>query len=92
MQALRSNMPLLDKEVVESTQYIWQPQLGHRVLDIVDSTGKKFVWTIQSFNFQGQIITGETANGEGRSEPKIFIIDGMKNKQPEKEPGKSKTD
>lgn len=28
MQALRSNLPLLAKDVVGTTQYIWQPQLG----------------------------------------------------------------
>ncbi|NOT50409.1 MAG: hypothetical protein HOP10_03925 [Chitinophagaceae bacterium] len=28
MQALRSNQPLLAKDVVGTTQYIWQPQLG----------------------------------------------------------------
>jgi hypothetical protein len=87
MQALRSNMPLLDKEVLGATQYIWQPQLS-----FIDSTHKKFIWTIQSFDYQGQIITGETANGEGRSEARIFIIDGMKNKRPEKESGKREPD
>ncbi len=28
MQALRSNLPLLAKNIVGTTQYIWQPQLG----------------------------------------------------------------
>lgn len=28
MQALRSNQPLLDKEIFSATQYIWQPQLS----------------------------------------------------------------
>jgi hypothetical protein len=28
MQALRSNMPLLTKEIIGTTQFIWQPQLG----------------------------------------------------------------
>lgn len=28
MQALRSNQPLLAKDVIGTTQYIWQPQLG----------------------------------------------------------------
>jgi hypothetical protein len=28
MQALRSNQPLLAKDIVGTTQYIWQPQLG----------------------------------------------------------------
>ena len=69
MQALRSNRPLLDQEVVNTTQYIWRPQLG-----FADSTNRKFVWTIQSFDFLGQIITGDVPNGEGRSEPKVFVI------------------
>ena len=70
MQALRANQPLLDKEVLSTTQYIWQPQLGS------DTGGpKKFVWTIQSFNFNGELITGDVPNGEGRSEAKTFTID-----------------
>jgi hypothetical protein len=28
MQALRSNQPLLTKEIIGTTQFIWQPQLG----------------------------------------------------------------
>ncbi len=28
MQALRSNEPLLEKDIIGTTQYIWQPQLG----------------------------------------------------------------
>jgi len=28
MQALRSNQPLLSKDIIGTTQYIWQPQLG----------------------------------------------------------------
>lgn len=69
MQALRSNQPLLDKEVIGRTQYIWQPQLG-----FADTANKKFVWTIQSFEFQGPAITGEVPNGEGKSEAKTFTI------------------
>ncbi len=69
MQALRSNQPLLDKEVVGTTQFIWEPQLS-----FADGKDKKFVWTIQSFDFQGQVITGEVPNGEGRSEAKVFVI------------------
>lgn len=69
MQALRSNQPLLDKEVLGTTQFIWQPQLG-----FADTASKKFVWTIQSFDFKGDIINGEVPNGEGRSEAKTFTI------------------
>ena len=70
MQALRANQPLLDKEVLGTTQYIWQPQLGSDA-----GAPKKFVWTIQSFNFNGEVITGDVPNGEGRSEAKTFTID-----------------
>lgn len=68
IQALRSNQPLLDKEVVGLTQYIWQPQLN-----FIEGN-KKFVWTIQSFDFQRQLITGDVPNGEGRSEAKTFTV------------------
>lgn len=77
LQALRGNQPLLDKAVTNATQYIWQPQLG-----FADSIPKKFVWTIQTFDALDQIITGETPNGEGRSEPKTFIVSRtIKNKE-----------
>lgn len=69
MQAMRSNQPLLDKEVLNSTQFIWQPQLS-----FADGKDKKFVWTIQSFDFKNELITGEVANGEGRSEVKTFTV------------------
>jgi hypothetical protein len=69
MQAMRSNQPLLDKEVLNSTQFIWQPQLS-----FADGKDKKFVWTIQTFNFKNELITGEVANGEGRSEVKTFTV------------------
>ena len=69
MQALRSNQPLIDKEVLGLTQFIWQPQLS-----FIEGENKKFIWTIQSFDFHQQLITGETANNEGRSEAKTFTI------------------
>ena len=69
MQALRSNQPLLDQEVVGTTQYIWRPQLS-----FVRDSINKFVWTIQSFDNKNAIITGEVPNGEGRSEPKTFNV------------------
>lgn len=31
MQALRSNQPLLNKDVIKTTQYIWQPQIAMKV-------------------------------------------------------------
>lgn len=72
MQALRSNQPLLDKEVPGLTQFIWQPQLS-----FIEAGDKKFVWTIQSFDFQRQLITGDVANGEARSEAKTFTISSI---------------
>ena len=69
MQALRSNQPLLNQEVIGTTQYIWRPQLS-----FVNDSINKFVWTVQSFDFNGQIITGEVPNGEGRSEAKTFTV------------------
>src|SRR5437868_5797677 len=73
MQALRSNQPLLDKEILATTQYNWQPQLG------ADNQDRTFVWTVQSYSFQGELITGEVPNGEGRSEAKTFRITGASN-------------
>lgn len=69
MQALRSNQPLLNQEVIGTTQYIWRPQLS-----FVKDSINKFVWTIQSFDNKNEIITGEVPNGEGRSEPKTFTV------------------
>lgn len=69
MQALRSNQPLLDREVIGTTQYIWRPQLS-----FVRDSVNKFVWTIQSFDNKNAIIAGEVPNGEGRSEPKTFNV------------------
>jgi hypothetical protein len=69
MQALRGNQPLLDKTVTDLTQYIWNPQLP-----FIDSLPTRFVWSIQCFDFQNHIITGEVPNGEGRSEAKTFMV------------------
>lgn len=69
MQALRSNQPLLDQEVIGTTQYIWRPMLS-----FATGTDNKFIWTVQSFDNKNEIITGEVPNGEGRSEAKIFTV------------------
>lgn len=69
MQALRSNQPLLNQEVIGTTQYIWRPMLG-----FATGNDSKFIWTIQSFDNKNEIITGEVPNGEGRSEAKIFTV------------------
>ena len=86
VQALRSNQPLLDKEILAATQYIWQPQLSF--LTSTDSTTKKaptFIWTIQSLDKDKKPVTQTDGNGEGRSEPLIFFVDSNKNNPPQKE-------
>jgi hypothetical protein len=69
LQAFRSNQPLLNQEVIGTTQYVWRPQLGFN-----NAQTNKFVWTIQSLDSNDEIITGELPNGEGRSEPQAFTI------------------
>lgn len=69
MQALRSNQPLLNQEVTGTTQYIWRPGLS-----FADEKEHRFVWTIQTYDYNGQLITGETGNGEGRSEAGVFTV------------------
>lgn len=90
VQALRSNQPLLDKEVKGMTQYIWQPQLSFIDVpeDKEDKTPetktqnnnaatpglKRFIWTIQSLDALGNPVNQTDGNGESRSEPIIFMI------------------
>jgi hypothetical protein len=96
MQALRSNQPILDKEVFGSTQYIWQPQgiLGFAKEEIVDSAtqkkgwnglvkGKQFIWSIQSLDASGVPVAID-GNYEGRSEPVIFTISNKGQQNAEK--------
>jgi hypothetical protein len=97
MQALRSNQPILDKEVVGTTQYIWQPQgiLGFAKEETVDSAsqkkvgvgkaiaGKQFIWSIQSLDASGNPLAVD-GNYEGRSEPVIFIISNKGQQNAEK--------
>ncbi len=77
VQALRSNQPLLDKEILSATQYIWRPQLS---LINDDSSKLKFIWTIQTLDKAGNPVTQTDGNGEGRSEPIIFFVNPGKNK------------
>ena len=77
VQALRSNQPLLDKERLSATQYIWRPQLS---LINDDSSKLKFIWTIQTLDKAGNPVTQTDGNGEGRSEPIIFFVNPGKNK------------
>ena len=69
VQAMRSNQPLLDKEVIGTTQFIWRPQL-----DLKLDSSRKFIWSIQALDGQGQPLSSDNATGEARSEPKSFMI------------------
>lgn len=77
MQAVRSNMPILNQDVVGVTQYIWMPQ-GILNQNPSDENGivqpKKLVWTIQSFENQEQVFSDGSLNGDGVSEPVWFTI------------------
>lgn len=75
VQALRSNPPLLDKEIFAATQYIWQPQLSF----LNENNSKRtFIWAIQSLDKNHNPVTQTDGNGEGRSEPVVFFIDSLK--------------
>ncbi|HAO47240.1 MAG TPA: hypothetical protein PLZ45_03175 [Ferruginibacter sp.] len=79
VQALRSNQPLLDKEILAATQYIWQPQLAFAPADS-NATRKypTFIWTIQSLDKNHNPVTQTDGNGEARSEPLIFFVGSTK--------------
>lgn len=74
VQALRSNQPLLDKEVKGTTQLIWQPQLSFIPINDNNSPNK-YIWTIQTLDNNGNPITQTDGSGEARSEPIIFFVD-----------------
>lgn len=85
VQALRSNQPLLDKNIIGTTQFIWQPQLSmmpytgeeNKPTDSLHKNkvpGKKFIWTIQTLDNQGQPLNPTDGNGESLSEPKVFFV------------------
>lgn len=78
VQAMRSNQPVLDREILAATQFIWQPQLAFEAAD--SETGKlpKFVWTIQSLDKDHNPVTQTDGSGEGRSEPVLFYVDTQK--------------
>ena len=95
VQALRSNQPVLDKEVVAATQYIWQPQLPFMPYDNDSATTKlpTFIWTIQTLDKPGGLPVTQTdgnGNGEGRSEPILFFVDPDKTKNKSTKPPKGK--
>jgi len=92
VQALRSNQPLLDKNIVGTTQFIWQPQISmmpysNEENKFADSTkkdkmsGKKFIWTIQTLDNLGQPLNQTDGNGESMSEPKVFYVAEKRIKQ-----------
>ena len=85
VQALRSNQPVLDKEILAATQYIWQPQLAFMPYDNETKKLPTFVWTIQSLDKAGLPVTQTDGSGEGISEPVIFFVNSDKNKKPAKE-------
>jgi len=85
VQALRSNQPLLDKEILAATQYIWQPQLTFMPYDNETKKLPTFIWTIQSLDKDNKPVTQTDGNGEGRSEPIIFFINPDKDRKPKKE-------
>jgi len=84
VQALRSNQPLLDKEIQGATQFIWQPQLPFLPYDNETKKLPTFIWTIQSLDIDHNPVTRTDGNGEGRSEPLIFFVNPDKNKKPGK--------
>lgn len=85
VQALRSNQPLLDKEILAATQFIWQPQLPFLPYDGETKKLPTFIWTIQSLDKDRNPVVRTDGNGEGRSEPLIFFVNPDKNKKPKKE-------
>lgn len=80
MQALRSNIPILDQEVRGTTQYIWTPQ-GILNLNASNNEGnihpKKLIWTVQTFDSLGEPILEGNNTGDGVAEPVLFYV-GLK--------------
>ncbi len=74
MQALRSNMPILNVNVL-NTQYSWRPQLNFD-----ESKGSIFIWTIQTIDIKGNPITTSDGYNLGWSEPRTFgVYNKLKN-------------
>jgi len=81
MQALRSNMPVLDQDVRGATQYIWKPQ-GILNQNPTDENGvlnqKQLIWTIQTFdNQREQPFLDGSLTRDGVSEPVTFFIGNL---------------
>lgn len=78
MQALRSNMPILNTDVV-NTQYIWRPQL-----DFSGQEGYVFIWTIQTLDSKGNPVSTADALNMGWSQPQVFgVCNKVKGENPE---------
>lgn len=85
LQAMRSNQPLLSKDVIGTTQYIWQPQLPFMPQQVLDANDEsqfhhlpaiagRFVWTVQSFDNNNIPFGDGNVNGDGISEPNAFVV------------------
>jgi hypothetical protein len=71
MQALRSNTPVLDAEATKgTTQFIWRSNLS--MMDT--GANRRFIWTLQTLDFNGAPIPTIDVNQQGRSEPAVFTI------------------
>ena len=68
-QALRSNQPILNVELRNTTQYFWRPQLF-----LKDSTDHLFIWTVQTLDSRGMPVQSADENNQGRSEPRVFGV------------------
>ena len=84
VMALRKNMAILDQNVLNMTQFIWQPRMnfGERpdtaglspLLKQRIEKGQLFVWIIQSLDNQGNPVSLTDGNGLSFSEPLAFYI------------------
>lgn len=82
MQALRSNQPLLDQQVIGTTQYIWRPQLSfvadftdnELAGDMPDHHNTKTVKPGQDSAAQKNINTSEANLGSGHNKMFIWTI------------------
>lgn len=83
LQALRRNQPLLEKDIVGTTQYIWQPRMVFTANSGDTAGSRSFIWTVQTLDSKGLPVSQTDGNGESRSEPVIFqIADTKKLKAP----------
>ena len=76
MQALRSNQPILDVDLQNTTQYFWRPQLY-----LKDSAEHLFIWTVQTLDSRGMPVQSTDDNNQGRSEPRVFCVGSGNNNE-----------